>query len=67
MTTKFWLLAQPRWSGFKLQEEGKEKEEERKFDAISEAFDYVRALPHAQGAVLIVLDEQGKEMASLTV
>ena len=65
MTRKFVLLTKPRWVGFKLTQEG--ENEEREFPTIPEALAYARTLPDSQGAPFIVMDEQGNEMACLTV
>ncbi|HEY3902094.1 MAG TPA: hypothetical protein VGM54_26010 [Chthoniobacter sp.] len=65
MTRKFVLLTRPRWVGFKLTEEGENGA--REFESIPQAFDYARTLPDAQGSLFVVFDDQGKEMACLTV
>jgi hypothetical protein len=65
MTARYILRTKPRWVGFKLTQEGEGWE--REFDSIPNALTYARTLPDSQGAVLIVLDERGKQMANLTV
>ena len=65
MTTKFLLMTEPRWVGFLLHQEGEEVAHE--FDSISEALQFARTLPSAEGAPFVVVDEKGKEFVSLTV
>lgn len=65
MTTKFLLMTEPRWEGFLLKQEG--RDEAHEFNSISEAFEFARGLPDAEGSDFVVFDEKGKEFVNLTV
>jgi hypothetical protein len=62
---KFLLFAQRGWVSFKLKQEETELDED--FGSIAEALDYTRTLPNSKGALLLVFDDKGNNMATLTV
>ena len=64
MHTKFFLVAEPRMTGFTLHKEGEPWEES--FHSIRQAVRFVRSLPEHEGE-LIVLNSAGKEISHISV
>lgn len=64
MSAKYFLVAEPQLTGFRLHKEGEHWEQD--FHTIRQALRYVRSLPQHEGE-LIVLNATGKEISHISI